>query len=108
MHRQSEMEGVAVEPLVRDPGLPIRGGADALPGEQAPVPPFDRVYEEHFDLVWRALRRHGVRPPELDDAIQEVFVVVHDRLPTFEGRSTLRTWIYGIARRVARDHRPDG
>ena len=34
-------------------------------------------------------------------------MTAHDRLATFQGRSSLRTWIYGIARRVARNHRPE-
>jgi RNA polymerase sigma-70 factor, ECF subfamily len=67
---------------------------------------FDIVYEEHFDFVWRALRRYGVPDASLDDAIQDVFLVVQSRLATFEGRSSLRTWMFGIARRIARDHRP--
>jgi RNA polymerase sigma-70 factor (ECF subfamily) len=51
--------------------------------------------------VWRVLRRHGVPDAELEDLCQEVFVVVHRRLSEFEGRSSLRTWIYEIARRSA-------
>jgi RNA polymerase sigma-70 factor, ECF subfamily len=67
---------------------------------------FGTVYQAHFDLMWRTLRRYGVPEAAIDDAIQDAFLVVHKRLPTFEGRSSLRTWIFGIARRVARDHRP--
>jgi RNA polymerase sigma-70 factor (ECF subfamily) len=66
---------------------------------------FAEVYEQLFDFVWRSLRRLGVPPASLDDAIQDVFVVVHRRLDGFEGRSSLRTWVFGIALRVARDHR---
>ncbi len=69
------------------------------------LPDFGAVYEEYFDFVWRTLRRYGVPEAAMDDAIQDAFLVVHSRLPTFEGRSSLRTWIFGIARRVARDHR---
>ncbi|HEX6243898.1 MAG TPA: sigma-70 family RNA polymerase sigma factor, partial [Polyangiales bacterium] len=47
------------------------------------------------------LSRHGVAERELEDACQEVFLVVHTNLPEFEGRSRLRTWIYGIAVRMA-------
>jgi RNA polymerase sigma-70 factor (ECF subfamily) len=66
---------------------------------------FDAAYEQHFDFVWRTLRRYGVPEAAMDDALQDVFLVVHSRLPTFEGRSSLGTWIFGIARRVARNHR---
>ena len=68
-------------------------------------PPFDAVYAEHFAFVWRVLRRAGVSTAYLDDAAQETWVVVHRRLGTFEGRSSLRTWLAGVAMRVASDHR---
>jgi RNA polymerase sigma-70 factor (ECF subfamily) len=66
---------------------------------------FEAVYEEHFAFVWRTVRRLGVPERSVDDAVQDVFVVVHRRLRVFEGRSSMRTWLYGIARRVAHDHR---
>jgi RNA polymerase sigma-70 factor (ECF subfamily) len=62
---------------------------------------FSQVYDEFFDFVWRSLRRLGVPPPMLDDAVQEVFLVVHRRLPEFEHRSTLKTWLFGIAFNVS-------
>lgn len=62
---------------------------------------FKTLFSEHADFVWRALRRHGVPERELDDARQEVFIVVFRRLSTFEGRSSMRSWMYGIAVRVA-------
>jgi RNA polymerase sigma-70 factor (ECF subfamily) len=74
----------------------------APPG--VPLPPFEKVYEAHFDFVWRSARRLGVRPGAVEDVVQEVFVIVHCRLATFEGRSTLRTWLYGIVLRVTREH----
>ncbi|MGE0786902.1 MAG: RNA polymerase sigma factor [Sandaracinaceae bacterium] len=68
-------------------------------------PPFAAVFETHAPLVWRALRRLGIAESDVEDLSQEVFVVVHRRLPEFEGRSKLSTWIYGICVRVASDHR---
>jgi RNA polymerase sigma-70 factor (ECF subfamily) len=47
----------------------------------------------------------GVREADLDDVSQEVFLVVHRKLAEFEGRSTVRTWLYGICMRVAKDHK---
>lgn len=66
---------------------------------------FETIYDAYFDFVWRSLRRLGVPESLADDATQDVFVVVHRRLPEFERRSTVRTWLFGIALRVARSHR---
>lgn len=63
------------------------------------------VYDEHFDFVWRALRRLGVSVHQLEDAVQDVFVVVQRRLGDFEQRSSLRTWLFGISLRVAKEYR---
>jgi RNA polymerase sigma-70 factor (ECF subfamily) len=70
--------------------------------------PFRALFDEHAAFVWRVLARHGVATRELEDACQEVFLVVHRRLPQFEGRSSLRTWIYAIAVRVALSFRRKG
>jgi len=65
---------------------------------------FSHLYDEHFDYVWRTARRLGVIEASVDDVVQDVFVVVHRRLSTFEGRSKLKTWLYGIVRRVVSDY----
>ena len=69
------------------------------------VPPFATVYDDHVKFAWRVLGRLGVARADLEDVCQEVFIVVHRRLGEFEGRSSLRTWIYGIALRCASDYR---
>ncbi len=69
------------------------------------VPRFEDVYTQNFEIVWRTLRRMGVPPSHLDDAAQDVFLAVHRKLGQFEGRSTVRTWVVGIAIRVAKDQR---
>jgi RNA polymerase sigma-70 factor (ECF subfamily) len=66
---------------------------------------FASVYEEHFDFVFRTVRRLGVAAATAEDVTQEVFVVVHKTLWRFEGRSSVRTWLFGIARNVAYRHR---
>lgn len=72
----------------------------------APAPlTFERVYDRWFDFVWRSVRRLGVPDGSVDDAVQDVFLVVHRRLGDFEGRSSIKTWLFGIAMRVAKDHR---
>lgn len=69
------------------------------------VPDISKVYEEHFRYVFRCLRSLGVRDALLDDALQDVFIVVQRRLPEFDGGVQLRTWLYAIALRIARKYR---
>ncbi|MDP1823996.1 MAG: RNA polymerase sigma factor [Archangium sp.] len=66
---------------------------------------FGALYAEHFRAVWRTLQRLGVHPGSVDDATQEVFVTAWRRWDDFEGRSSERTWLLGIAIRVASDTR---
>lgn len=66
---------------------------------------FDSLYDETFAFVWRTARRMGVEPSALDDVCQEVFVIVHRRLGEFEGRSSVRTWVFGIVSNVVLVHR---
>jgi RNA polymerase sigma-70 factor, ECF subfamily len=66
---------------------------------------FGELYDQYFDFVWRSLRRLGVPPSDLQDVAQEVFLVVHRRLPHFEARSKVTTWLFSICLHAARDRR---
>jgi RNA polymerase sigma-70 factor, ECF subfamily len=66
---------------------------------------FRAFYDQHVTTVWRALLRLGVARTDLPDAVQEVFLVAFRKLPAFEGRSKLSTWLVGICYRVASDRR---
>ncbi len=66
---------------------------------------FRALYNAHFRLVWCALSRLGVRDMDLVDQTQKVFLTAHLKLPEFEGRSQLSTWLWGICRRVAMAYR---
>ncbi|MDC0673472.1 sigma-70 family RNA polymerase sigma factor [Nannocystis radixulma] len=74
---------------------------DTAPAPAWSTAEFAEVYRAQFEFVWSQLRRLGVDESSLEDAAQEVFVVVHRRLDEFAGRSALRTWLFAIARRVA-------
>lgn len=65
----------------------------------------EQAFERHFSMVWRSLRRLGVPASALDDAAQDVFLVLHRRWLDFQHQSSLKTWIYGILLRVASDHK---
>lgn len=79
--------------------------SDGLPGERTVLPAFEEVYEKHFAFVWKALHRLGVPHSLIEDAVQDVFVVVHRRGSEFEGRSSVKTWIFGIVVHTARSYR---
>jgi len=64
----------------------------------------EQAFEQYFSMVWRSLRRLGVRENALDDAVQDVFLVLHRRWADFQHQSSLRTWLYGISLRVASEH----
>lgn len=67
--------------------------------------PIGALYREHFDLVWRGLRRLGVPLSMVDDATQDVFLVVHRRLKEIQLTGAPRSWIYGITLYMARYYR---
>ncbi len=77
-------------------------GEDDVDGRTADL---ERVYREHAPFVWRTLQHLGVVDSLLDDALQDVFLVMHRRARDYDGRQSMRGWLYGIARRVASDYR---
>ena len=81
--------------------------ASVAPRAQLPTPAiarFPEIFQQHARFLWRTLMNLGVPSREAQDLCQEVMIVVHRRLPDFEGKS-LRGWLYGICVRVASDYR---
>jgi len=66
---------------------------------------FRELYDAHVAEIFRVLHRLGVPERVLPDAVQEVFTTAFRVQQRFEGRSSMRTWLFGIARRVASDYR---
>lgn len=84
---------------------PPESAAPSAADAPAPVgvtaPDFRDVYQANVRPVWRALSAFGVPLADVPDAVQEVFLVVHRRLPDFDGRHKVSTWIHSISVRVA-------
>ncbi len=82
----------------------LSGGVATVYEPAAPLT-FQEVYDRNVGYVWKTVCRLGVHGPSVEDAVQEVFVVVHRKLASFERRSSMHTWLFQIARRVVHDHR---
>lgn len=63
------------------------------------------IHRVHANFVWRSLQRLGVHPNDLEDMQQEVFVIVHRKLPGYDAEMALSAWLFGICRRVAAAYR---
>ena len=81
----------------RSPGESAGANLVVLPGARLD---FRAVFIEHYAFVWRLLAHFGVPDASRDDAAQEVFAVVHRRIADYDGRTAVRGWLAGIARRV--------
>lgn len=66
---------------------------------------FRSLYDAEVGYVGRTLMRFGVERRDLDDVIQEVFIVVYRRRADYDAKRPLRPWLCGIAFRVASDWR---
>lgn len=67
---------------------------------------FRSLYDDQVAFVWRNLRRLGVTPGDVEDRVQEVFVVAHRRLASYEERGHgPRAWLFQIVLRVASEWR---
>ena len=73
------------------------------------------AFEQEFNYLHAVLRRNGVAAADIEDLVQEVFVVLWRRWKDFQTDRPLRPWLAGIAvnlawRSVARQRRevPDG
>lgn len=65
---------------------------------------FSALYGRHYASIYSfAFARLGNRA-DAEDAVQETFTAVFESLGSFEGKASLRGWIYGIARNVVNSH----
>jgi RNA polymerase sigma-70 factor (ECF subfamily) len=65
---------------------------------------FSEIYERWFDDVSRWVRAMGGPEADREDLVQDIFVIVHRRLPDFDGNN-IPGWLYQIARHRVRDFR---
>lgn len=69
------------------------------------APEFSELYRGYFGFAWASLRRLGVPSAAIDDAAQDLWVIVHRRLDSYDPDASLKAWLFAIARRVASHYR---
>ncbi|WP_078556049.1 RNA polymerase sigma factor [Bacillus alkalicellulosilyticus] len=62
------------------------------------------IYREYVEDVYRFVAVFTANNEEAEDVTQEVFIRLVDSIHKFKGRSSLKTWIFSIARNVAIDY----
>src|SRR5689334_12525376 len=62
---------------------------------------FNDFYGRHAQFVARSLSRLGIRDELLDDALQEVFLIVYRKLPELDAAEHEKTWVFRITMNVA-------
>lgn len=65
------------------------------------------VADDHARPLYRGARAMGFQPDAADELVQDVFVTFLSTLDRFEGRSQVRTWLFGILHRKALERRRD-
>jgi len=68
-------------------------------------PAFPVLFQENVAYVWRVLLGLGVAEKDAEDVCQEVFVALFRKIDTYDGTSSLRTWMYCYCLRMASDYR---
>ena len=64
-----------------------------------------QIYRQHADYVWRIARHLGVAEAELADVVHDVFLVVLRRMDEYDGRASMRTWLYHQTRGIVSNRR---
>lgn len=86
---QSDRRTTATDPDAVDVELAVSGDAAA----------FERLYRRHVGRV-HGLARWLLSEDDLDDALQDVFIRVWEKLHTFKGQSAFGTWLHRLATNV--------
>jgi RNA polymerase sigma-70 factor (ECF subfamily) len=100
---------------MRDTVLASGRFQEDVPAESGPADAarMSRLVSNHFDFIWRSMRRLGVAESGAEDAAQQVFLIASKKIgPVHEDRE--RRFLFAIALRVAsaerrqRRRHPDG
>lgn len=104
MRDQTRGEPPFTRVLVLEQRLPLTVPAPSASLAQVDEARLRRIVDAHFDPLWRFLRRLGIAEADVDDAIQEVILVLARKLRNVDEVSE-RSFVFSTAFRVASDMR---
>ena len=61
---------------------------------------YERYYQRIYNFSYLRLRNHA----DTEEVVQETFTAVFCSIDAFQGKSSLRSWIYGIAKNTVNNH----
>lgn len=71
------------------------------------APSFEALYADHYDFLWRCALRLGAEPKDVEDVVQEVFMIAlrrYDQTQFQAGGARPSTWLFAILHNVLRNH----
>jgi RNA polymerase sigma factor (sigma-70 family) len=106
-----KIEGLVIKPPDGAHSRSPMSTAEFIPAVEADATPlpsgFEALYTDHYDFLWRCALRLGTASADVEDVVQETFVVAlrrYDRA-SFEapGAGRPSTWLFAILHNVLRN-----
>lgn len=63
------------------------------------------AFNRELDYLFWTVQRFGAPASDVEDLLQDIFAVLHNRWSTLDTTRPLRPWLFGVAFRVVRSHR---
>jgi RNA polymerase sigma-70 factor (ECF subfamily) len=88
---------------------PAEGAAPSIPEDRPSLAGVDsrrfrQIAAANLDFIWRCLRRMGIPNGDVDDAVQQVFLVVASKLDSI-AQGSERAFLFATASRIAANSR---
>ena len=88
-----------------DTPMPLLMQATLVPATFSPPASFQEAYRDHAQTAARWARQLGGSDIDVEDVVQEVFLVVSQRLSSFRGEARFSSWLFEITRKIVANHR---
>jgi RNA polymerase sigma-70 factor (ECF subfamily) len=90
---------------VIDNTMSVPAPSIAVPANEGVPASFEEAYRKWANTVARWAQQLGGSDVDVDDVVQEVFLVVSRQLHCFRGEARFSTWLFEITRKITANHR---